>query len=705
MSAIALLASSPASAQFACTTTPTDLTCTNPTNGSAGPTTEIAPQLGQNANANATTTNLGTAQGFVSETTGGGNATATNSGQSTGVVEATTIGGGNATATNFGSVLSPAGVSAITTVGGNATATNSGFAVAVSALSEAGGNATAINSGSASIVSALTEAGGNASATNSGTNTGTIAATTEAGGNATVINSGSNTGNISATAVASGNATATNSGTNGGNIIVEAGTGNATVINSGGTIGTIEAQSNSGNAAVTNSGFVSKPGGTAIIVSGTTATLTNIVGGRAIGGIVLDGIPTNIVNFQGGNWLFTISASATPTINTNGAPFVVSGNQIAVLDVTSFALADRALMNFTGDVQAMLQGRFDGMTVGAGGGGGALGFAAEQQSPPPGIANAATQAFSGIPSVAMSFASDARATLGKAPVAAAPYYDTTVWASGFGGERKQNSDGAVLPATDIAYGGALGIDRAFGPNLRLGAFAGGGASREEVELSVQTIDATYGFGGVYGRFDWVTQYLDFSLYGGGLNNNNSTRGIANNTIPSGFETATASYGGWFVSPEATYGYRIPVMPGMVATPRASIRYVGGALDGFSESGSMQNLSVGRRPINDLEERLDVELSVTKPASFGGTVKSTFNIGAIGLERLGNPTIDTVLLGQNLSFVAPGQASTFGGVLGAGHSIPADADHELLRRSRRHRDERSQLQHRRRRRSARVVLNA
>jgi hypothetical protein len=37
------------------------------------------------------------------------------------------------------------------------------------------------------------------------------------------------------------------------------------------------------------------------------------------------------------------------------------------------------------------------------------------------------------------------------------------------------------------------------------------------------------------------QYLDFSLYGGGINNN-STRGIANNTVPSGFETATASYG-------------------------------------------------------------------------------------------------------------------------------------------------------------------
>jgi len=61
----------------------------------------------------------------------------------------------------------------------------------------------------------------------------------------------------------------------------------------------------------------------------------------------------------------------------------------------------------------------------------------------------------------------------------------------------------------------------------------------------------------------------------------------------------------------------------------------------------------------------VEFSVAKPTALGGTVKSTLNIGAIGLDRLGNPTIDTVLLGQNLSFVTPGQASAVGGMLGAG----------------------------------------
>src|SRR5215471_8694596 len=65
---------------------------------------------------------------------------------------------------------------------------------------------------------------------------------------------------------------------------------------------------------------------------------------------------------------------------------------------------------------------------------------------------------------------------------------------------------------------------------------------------------------------------------------------------SDLEVATASYGGWFISPEVTYGYRIPVNA-ITVTPRLRVRYVGGQLDGYSESGSMQNLTVGRRNIN------------------------------------------------------------------------------------------------------------
>ena len=46
-----------------------------------------------------------------------------------------------------------------------------------------------------------------------------------------------------------------------------------------------------------------------------------------------------------------------------------------------------------------------------------------------------------------------------------------------------------------------------------------------------------------------------------------------------------------------------------------------------------------------------------------TLKATASIGVIGLERLGNPTVNAVLLAQNLSFATPGKASAVGGVLG------------------------------------------
>lgn len=182
-------------------------------------------------------------------------------------------------------------------------------------------------------------------------------------------------------------------------------------------------------------------------------------------------------------------------------------------------------MNFTGDIAEMLRGRFDGTAGGVGGS--ALGFAGAPSSP---VADQAQAAFAGIPSVAMSYASgDSRPIIGKAAPAAAPIYDTTVWTSGFDGERHQSANGLVLPTDDWAYGGAMGVDRMVNSNLRLGAFVGAGGGREAVELNVQTIDSTYVFGGGYGRFDRATQYLDFALYGGGIDNK-SSRQVANNTV-------------------------------------------------------------------------------------------------------------------------------------------------------------------------------
>jgi hypothetical protein len=459
-----------------------------------------------NNGGNATATNTGIVGGGIqAETLGGGDATATNSGTNNASLIVMTLGGGNATATNTGNT---AGISAETNNGGNATATNTGTnnVGEIAAETNGGSNATANNSGSnAAGIAVETLVGGDAIVNNSGGNPSGIQVLST-GGNAIVTNSGSNGGGISALATGNvivtnsgsntlgitvlgtsvtvsnsgnnsvgidavstgGNTVANNSGSSDGGIFVEAqGGGNAVVNNSGAATGTVEvlAIGGGGTESVTNSGIINGLGGAAIEFSSvgapTNATLTNIVGGRVIGAIDFLGTATDTINFQGGNWLFIFNALSGAIINTNGAPFVVSGNTIAVLDPTSFALADRALTNFTGEVHQMLQGRFDGMVAGGGGSSAALGFAGAPSTP--GIADQATQAFSGIPSVAMSYASDSRPLLGKAPAAAAPHYDTTIWASGFGGERKQNADGVVLPATDIVYGGALGIDRAFGP--------------------------------------------------------------------------------------------------------------------------------------------------------------------------------------------------------------------------------------------------
>ena len=554
---------------------------------------------------------------------------------------------GKGSVTNSGSVtLSGAGFGEGIFVNGKGSVTNSGSVTLTGGAS--GGDGIFVNgNGSVANSGSVTLSGGGfkeaifINGTGSVTNSGSVTLNGAGGGYGIFIN---------------GNGSVTNSGS-----VNVAGTalgidinGTGSVTNSGSVVGSTGVFIN-GPGSILNTGTIVGTAGPAIQLGG-PGTLTNVVGSRVVGAINLFGGGPNAVNFQGGNWLFTFNTLSGATINTNGAPFVVSGNQVAVLDPTAIALADRSLMFVTGGVSQMLRDRFSGIATG-GGGQSAMSFAAADSFD---VAGQAQAPFANIPSVTMSYASDPKPILGKAP-AAAPYYDTTVWTSGFGGERIQDAYGSILPATETAFGGAIGVDRSFGWDWRLGAFLGGGFGREAVELNVQTVDTDYFFGGVYGHVDWAAQFLNLALYGGSMSNA-STRGVANNLVPGGFQSATASYGGWFISPELTYGIHIPGND-FVWTPRIIVRYVGGSIDGFTETGSAQNLSLGAQAINDLEERAEIEFSKVMPASFGGTFKTTADIGVIGLERLGNSNINAVLLGQNLAFVTPGAASAVGLVVG------------------------------------------
>jgi hypothetical protein len=646
-------------ARAACTSTGTNQTCTN---------SGVISSIGNGITDTATLTLTNTSTGLISAVFDGVHAA-------------------NANVSNFGDIRGDFGISAITTANVNnagnvlgdtfgifaatANVTNSGT---ISATISGAISATTANVSNTGTISGPIGIGATiANVTNAGTISGSIDGISA--NTANVVNSGAITGGAAGDGITSNSATVVNSGTISGFGGIAAGVANITnfgIISGGGfgisslnhvtvtNFGTISAGETGigslGSAIVINSGTIS--GGTgALSFGGASDTLTLLPGSHIVGAINLDG-GGDTVNVLTGNQNLTFDTLAGATVTSN-VPFVVSGNRIVTIDPTPFAMADRNLMDFSRAVSSAVPDVESSATTAtaAADSGSALAFAGPDTSPLSG-----DDRFPGL----SAYVDDSMLPF-KSPTLV--YGNgTALWARGFVGERVQDAAGTLLETHNRFYGGMLGGGWQVRPNLRLGLFLGAGETRSTIDTYGET-KSTLVFAGLTGHYTWGASFLRFGLQGGHSSNDTTRSNINNNLVPGGLETATASFDGWYITPEATFGHHFAL--GSVGggvytlTPSLTVRYLHASFDGYTESGTTAPLTVGDRSADAFEERGQLKLIRTQTFAPTEILKTSIFGGVLADQRVGGDTVDAVLLGQAIPFATPGDDSVWGGFGGLG----------------------------------------
>ncbi len=613
--------------------------------------------------ATSTISNAGTISGFTAVGLYAGVSTLTNSGTisalATGSSRAITIqtgATGTINNTASGTITGPGNV---LVASGTATVNNDG---AISATAEPTSGRGLSYMPAISVVS-----GGRLILTNRGTITAKGAAIeVRIGAATTSIN---NSGTISATS------TSAPSPANVSGILLDNMTGSATVTNTGTITGVnYGVNLNAGTMTLRNSGTIA--GGTSAVFMRTGGNTINIYNGAVFtNGIDYNNTTGNTTNFYTGSYTLGVKKYATgtntirlyganTTLVTTGLDNTGTGN-IVIVDNSArvySAAAASSVANYSSSVvsDVLLQdvGVADVIPQDIGGD-------ASPSMTPNAYTNArkvskktsrATAAFAEV--MGSSGAAKATDLILKGPGQTVDQYGNLVWVRAFGGAQFNDPYGTASGQRSYSGGAMFGYDW-HNEDWRVGGFAGLGRVRTNQTLASDYVTTDTVFGGVYGRRNLGKFNLDATIAGGSLNEH--TRRFVNN----GTEIARGDFNGYFVSPEAALGYNIDLGDGLMATPTGRFRYVGAFLNGYTETGSSQNVTYGSSFSNMLEERAEVRLTKTIKGADGLNSSFYVQAAAIAAQRVGPANFSASVLGTSFA-VGDGYArSKAGASLGVG----------------------------------------
>lgn len=197
------------------------------------------------------------------------------------------------------------------------------------------------------------------------------------------------------------------------------------------------------------------------------------------------------------------------------------------------------------------------------------------------------------------------------------------WGKVFGSFANNRND-----YSNVLGGIVAGSHTAIDANTRLGGVISVSGSRFDT-VGGQTISSGIGAAGLYGSTELDDVTLSYSIIGVVAANHSDRTVTAMVT-----ETASADYASWFLSPELGLSIRLPLLDGVETAAGFKLRYVGGEVGSYTETGSSQNLSVGTAAVNLLDARMELAATTQVASNDYGDVTLATAAGLLAQQNFG-----------------------------------------------------------------------